>query len=60
MTIELSCPTCGNNRFAFPKKDSEAVRCQVCGDSLGTLGEVKQRVADEVTKPRRGRLRWKD
>ena len=55
MTIDLNCPTCGNNRFGFPKKDEEAVRCQVCGDSLGTLGQVKKRVADQVTRgPRKG------
>jgi len=54
MTIALNCPTCGNNLFGFPKRDEEAVRCQVCGASLGTLAEVKQRVSDAVTnRPRK-------
>ena len=48
MRIELSCPRCGNNRFAFPDRDDEAVLCQMCGGSPGTLGQVKQQVSDEL------------
>ena len=48
MRIDLSCPRCGNNRFAFPAADEEAVLCEMCGGSPGTLGEVKQRVSDEL------------
>ena len=44
----LSCPRCGNNRLEFPDRDEEAVRCQSCGESLGTLAELKQRVGEEV------------
>lgn len=55
MAIDLSCPSCGNNRLEFPKRDQEAVRCQMCGESVGTLAALKQRVADEVTsRPRKG------
>jgi ribosomal protein S27E len=48
MRIELNCPTCANNRFDFPQKDSDPVLCQFCGDSIGTLAEVKQKVADQA------------
>lgn len=48
VTPELNCRKCGNNRFAFPRRDDEPVRCEFCGESLGTLAEVKQRIGDEV------------
>ena len=54
MTL-LSCPRCGNNRLEFPDGDAEAVRCQSCGESLGTLAELKKRVGDEVTNRRKKR-----
>jgi ribosomal protein S27E len=52
MALELNCQTCGNNRFQFPEADEDPVRCQFCGDTIGTLAAVKQRVIDEVIKGR--------
>ena len=52
MAIELVCPTCGNNRFDYPDRDSGPVLCQFCGENIGTLGEVKAKIAEEVTRPR--------
>ena len=56
MSIELICKTCGNNRFEFPDDDHEPVRCQFCGDSIGTLAEVQEKVAEEVPQASRRRL----
>jgi hypothetical protein len=50
MTVELNCPTCGNNRFNFPEEDEAPVLCQFCGDSLGTFAELKRVVSDEVAR----------
>jgi hypothetical protein len=47
--IELVCESCGNNRFRFPADDHDPVTCEFCYDSLGTLGEVKARVADTIS-----------
>ena len=52
MPIQLVCPTCGNNRFDYPDRDSGPVLCQFCGENIGTLGEVKAKIAEEVTKRR--------
>lgn len=50
MTIELNCPTCGNNRFTFPAETDEPVSCDSCGAAIGTYGEVQERVAEEVIR----------
>ena len=55
LRLELNCPGCGTNGFAYPKSDAELVHCVACGASVGTLGELKQRVAAEVTKQARAR-----
>ena len=52
MAFELVCATCGNNRFDYPDRDSGPVLCQFCGDSIGTLGEVKAKIEEDVVKTR--------
>ena len=44
------CRECGSNRFGLdPDLDDEAhVECQDCGHKIGTLAELKERVAAEV------------
>jgi DNA-directed RNA polymerase subunit RPC12/RpoP len=50
VTIELSCSQCGSNRFTLAKaaRDESEVSCEDCGHRVGTLGELKQAVADRV------------
>lgn len=50
MKIQLSCAACGNNRFSLDEAitDECMVRCRDCGHGIGTLGQLKSRVAEEV------------
>jgi uncharacterized Zn finger protein len=50
MRIELACAVCGKNRFAFPLggDDGAVVSCEECGHVIGTMGELKQQVAEAV------------
>jgi hypothetical protein len=43
MKIELTCKSCGENRFSFPEgnDDDSPVNCVECGHALGTLGSLK-------------------
>lgn len=52
MRIELNCAMCGNNRFALDGEiaDDCHVECADCGHKIGTMAELKQRVAAEVLK----------
>lgn len=52
MRIELTCAVCGNNRFALDGDiaNEAYVKCADCGHNIGTMGELKQRIADEVMK----------
>lgn len=52
MRIELNCAECGRNRFTITRgmEDDAAVSCSECGHLIGTMGELKQRVAAEVMK----------
>ena len=52
MRIELNCRECGSNRFRLDRDlDDEAqVDCEDCGHKIGTLGELKRQVAEEVLK----------
>lgn len=50
MRIELSCTACGKNRFSFPEAggDAAVVTCEECGHVVGTLGALKEQVAETV------------
>jgi uncharacterized Zn finger protein len=52
MRIELNCAECGKNSFDLGRGagDDSLIRCQSCGHEIGTMGELKERVAAEVTK----------
>jgi DNA-directed RNA polymerase subunit RPC12/RpoP len=52
MRIELNCAACGNNHFSLDREmdDRAHVRCRDCGHYIGTLAELKERVAAEVLK----------
>ena len=47
MRIELNCAECGRNRFTIVKAmgDHEAVYCSDCGHEIGTMADLKERVA---------------
>jgi predicted nucleic acid-binding Zn ribbon protein len=51
VTIELSCPSCGSNRIAFVHavSDNCAVTCENCHGAVGTYGELKQLVAQQLS-----------
>jgi uncharacterized Zn finger protein len=60
MRIELACAACGKNRFVFPEggDDSTIVACEDCGHIIGSMGELKQAVAEAViSKSRRPKVR---
>lgn len=50
MRIELNCAKCGGNRFSIEKysADDTRIRCEDCEHDIGTLAELKERVAAEV------------
>ena len=52
MTIDLSCGTCGSNRIAFNQAVTDAcvVVCEDCGGSIGTYGELKQAVTEQLAR----------
>ena len=52
MIIDLSCPRCGSNRIAFNDAASDAyeVVCENCGARVGTYGELKQAVTDQLAR----------
>ena len=52
MRIELNCAECGDNRFTLIQamKNGTVVRCSECGHEIGTMEELKERVAAEVMK----------
>ena len=52
MRIELNCAECGSNRFTLDRatKDSSRVRCEDCGHDIGTMGDLKELIAEEVLK----------
>ena len=53
MSIDLSCHACGSNRIAFNHAVSDAcsVSCEDCGSVLGTFGELKKLVAEQMARP---------
>lgn len=52
MRIELNCRKCGSNRFKLDGNpaDEAHVQCEDCGHMIGTMGELKRQVAEEVLK----------
>lgn len=58
MKIELACAACGQNRFTLDEASTDdcLVTCRDCGHEIGTLGQLKSRVAEEViSRARSGR-----
>ena len=53
MIIDLSCRACGSNRIAFNHAVSDAcnVSCEDCGRVVGTFGDLKQLVAEQMARP---------
>lgn len=58
MRIELNCAKCGQNSFTIIRGmgDDAMVTCSDCGHKIGTMGELKERVANEVIRRVAGRL----
>jgi uncharacterized Zn finger protein len=52
MRIDLNCAECGQNRFTIIKgmDDDAVVHCTDCGRTVGTMAELKERIATEVLK----------
>lgn len=52
MKIELNCASCGSNNFELggAQTDDCVITCADCGHEVGTLGELKQRLAEEVIR----------
>lgn len=52
MRIDLNCAECGSNRFSLDKgnDDDANIRCEDCGRKIGTLAELKAKIAEEVMK----------
>ena len=52
MDIELKCAECGSNRFTLCRFDDDNtdIECEDCGHKIGTMAELKSRLADEVMK----------
>ena len=57
MTLDLSCRVCGSNRIGFNDAVSDAceVLCEDCGRLVGTYGELKQAVAEQMARGSRTR-----
>jgi DNA-directed RNA polymerase subunit RPC12/RpoP len=52
MRIELNCAECGRNRFTLSRFDDDntEIECVDCGHKIGTMAQLKSRLADEVMK----------
>ena len=50
--IELNCAECGNNHFNLDEgvTDQAVAYCRDCGHRIGTIADLKARVAEEVLK----------
>jgi len=52
MRIELTCAVCGKNSFdlGHGPADDSVICCNACGHRIGTMGELKEKVAAEVLR----------
>ena len=52
MRIEINCASCGSNDFQLHEAQTDdcLVSCADCGHVLGTMGELKEKLAEEVTR----------
>ena len=52
MRIELKCALCGGNNFKLGDQLEEdaQVACDDCGHEIGSLAELKKKLADEVMR----------
>jgi DNA-directed RNA polymerase subunit RPC12/RpoP len=52
MRIELKCAQCGKNSFNLGKgaEDDSLICCDFCGHEIGTMAELKERVAAQVLR----------
>lgn len=60
LRIEMNCAVCGQNRFTILEgldDDAADVNCSECGHHIGTMGELKERVAAEVLSRSSNQLR---
>ena len=57
MRIQLNCASCGSNNFELDagQTDDCAVSCGECGHVIGTMGELKAKLAQEVIRQARRR-----
>jgi uncharacterized Zn finger protein len=52
MRIQINCASCGSNNFelADAQTDDCGVSCAECGHVIGTLGQLKAKLAEEVIR----------
>ena len=53
MRIELNCAACGKNSSNLGGDrvaDDTRISCEICGHEIGTMAQLKERVAAEVLK----------
>jgi uncharacterized Zn finger protein len=52
MKIELACAACGGNHFDLSdaNTDDAVIACGDCGHVIGTFGDLKLRLAEEVLR----------
>jgi hypothetical protein len=60
--IDIVCAKCGGNRFSIDRAaaDDTRIRCDDCGHEIGTMAELKERVAAEVLRRARASDRGGD
>jgi len=52
MRIDLKCAKCRSNNFELANADADSseILCADCGHVIGTMGELKERLAAEVIR----------
>jgi hypothetical protein len=52
MRIQLQCAVCGKNSFnlGHGTEDDSIIRCNFCEHVIGTMAELKERIAAEILK----------